>query len=82
MALSHPTININGTSPEQLYNDLETAREVLFTAMAAVKLTRPHPRDFMNNESFMKAVFEHANRHAAIENTHRELGELMEGLNR
>ena len=80
MALTFPTIHLNGTGRDSLVEGWETAWSACEAAMEALKQTAPNGRDFypQGPEALDKAVNEHRDRLRRIQSVQEELQALIE----
>lgn len=65
MSLEYPTIHLNGSCADTLYNDLKEAYQALETAIDKVRQTAPHGRDYYvkeDQDSFKNARIQYENR--------------------
>lgn len=79
MTVIAPTLNINGTAPEQLLEGYEKAFRALREVNAAMREIAPHGRDYQtvtDSDVYEKAREEHALRIVALNKIEREIIEL------
>jgi hypothetical protein len=76
--LIHPTINSNGTSPENLLKDLRMAIDAVTAAMDAMVEVTPNGRDYypQGPEVVWKARDQHFERVAKLDEVRAELLQL------
>ncbi len=80
MRLTKPTIHLNGTSAERLYNDLDEARRAARDLLRALEDCAPNARDYypQGADAFSRARMEHQVRIEAVRQIQYELNELHE----
>jgi len=80
MALTHPTIHLNGTGRDSLVEGWEAAWNAAEAAFEALKRTAPNGRDYYPQEpgALEKAIDEHRDRLRKIQAVQDELQELIE----
>ena len=79
MALTYPTIHLNGSGRDSLVNGWSAAWEAVGTAFEALKKTAPNGRDYYPQEpvALEKAVEEHRGRLQRLQAVQDELEELI-----
>lgn len=79
-----PTIHLNGTSRETLIDDYSKAAHAVSDAISALKGTEPNGRDYyvQREGALAKAQLEHVDRLQRLEDVHRELMQIWEGIDR
>ena len=82
MALSIPTIHVNGTSKRDLIHPLLAARESLEVALMKVAEACPNGRDYhlQGAGATQEALRQHNNRLHNIKAAYDELGEIAEAI--
>lgn len=82
MALTAPTIHLNGTSKESLLESVVTARESCRAFMKDLGELYPNARDYypQGADAIRKATEEHRRRFAALDAIHCELGDMAEAI--
>lgn len=78
-----PSINLNGTSADELCREIQEAHDALTKAREALANMTVHGRDHYvkaDKESFNKARAEHDTRFKRIDATLAELGEIHQGI--
>jgi hypothetical protein len=80
MALTHPTIHLNGSGRDSLVEGWEAAWSAAEAAFEALKRTAPNGRDFypQGPEALAKAIDEHRDRLRKIQAVQDELQELIQ----
>jgi len=75
-----PTIHINGTSKEQLFEDLSTALYALQGAREAVQAAAPNGRDYytQSGNALQQALAQHAERLRSLQTVYDELHAIAE----
>lgn len=78
LAAAKPTIHRNGSSKQQLMEDLLTAMQAIDEAIKAVRQTSPNGRDYypQGDDAFRTAGREHVERLKSLEKIKQELEEL------
>ena len=73
--LTFPSINLNGSSPDTLVDDLRTACVAMMDAIEAVARTVPNGRDYqtLGPDAFPAAQHEHAERMASLHAIQKDL---------
>jgi hypothetical protein len=77
--MTPPTIHLNGTSKQDLMDELEHANHALGKAYAALKCCAPNGRDYyvQGPEALAKATDEHMDRLRRVDGVRAEIGELL-----
>jgi hypothetical protein len=77
-----PTIHINGTSKEQLYEDLCNALYAVSAAREAVQAAAPNGRDYytQSGNALQQALAQHAERLRALQTVYDELEAIAEHI--
>jgi hypothetical protein len=75
-----PTIHLNGTSKEVLFEDLSNALYAVTLAMEAVQATAPHGRDYytQSGNALQQALAQHASRLHSLQTVYDELEAIAE----
>jgi hypothetical protein len=75
-----PTIHLNGTSKEELFNDLSNALYAIQLARECVQATAPHGRDYCtkSGNALQQALAQHASRLRALQTVYDELQAIAE----
>ena len=83
-ALAVPTVHLNGTSAEELMNQLRSAALAVQNAMNVLALAAPHGRDYypQNSNAINDAMEQHRSRMRRLSEVHTELFELHEAVYR
>lgn len=78
-----PTVNLNGTSRQELVKQQLDAWHALEAAMTAMKAAAPHGRDYQTDDAvtFRVARFEHGRRLQAIVTLMSEYQQMAEAIN-
>lgn len=78
MALTLPTVHINGTSREELQRQNREAWAAINAAITALNNAAPHARDYYveGEEAFRKAAAEHLTRKAKLLEVQKELTQI------
>ena len=79
--LAIPTANLNGTSKNQLVQNLCKAKGKIEEAREALSEVCPHMRDYSDNDTYQKARHEHNKRQEILENLSDELYGLAIRIN-
>lgn len=69
-----PTINLNGSSPDVLIDQLSDAVAAVRAALTAVAATRPHGRDYTG--MFTEALREHEERYRVLSGIDSDLSRI------
>lgn len=79
MTLSIPSIHLNGTSKNELLDQLQTAYSAVDAAMIAMSKAAPNGRDYypQGPDAIRKAVVEHSERLAKLAAVSRELETIV-----
>lgn len=74
-----PSLHLNGTSPDQLVEQLANAQRATSDAMLALEQAAPNSRDYylQGADAFKEAMMEHRVRLNKVSSVHDELTELM-----
>lgn len=82
MALSVPTVHLNGTSQTELLTQLTTAADAVRDAITAVQKACPNGRDYypQGRDATQEALRQHANRLHNLTAVRRELVEIAEAI--
>jgi len=82
MALSVPTVHLNGTSREELVTQLTEASNAVRDAITAVQKASPNGRDYypQGSGATQEALRQHANRLHNLTAVQRELVEIAEAI--
>lgn len=77
-AMMLPTIHLNGTSAEELFNQVLTAGHAVRDAVSALVKATPSARDYyvQGNGAFAVAIEEHGIRVEKLQSVYRELEAL------
>lgn len=77
-----PTVHLNGTSKDDLLEQVASAGDAVGRAIDALVLAQPNARDYypQGSDAFSMATREHLARLAALETVKRELYELLERI--
>lgn len=77
-----PSVHINGTPKQSLFDDNMTALEAIDAAMLAVQKAAPHGRDYyvQDGEAYKAALAEHTARITKLNSVRRELLQIVEHL--
>jgi hypothetical protein len=77
-----PSVHINGTPKQSLFDDNMTALEAIDAAMLAVQKAAPHGRDYyvQDGEAYKTALAEHTARISKLNTVRRELLQIVEHL--
>ena len=77
-----PTIHMNGTSAQALYNGYRAAGSAVRKAIEALEETAPNARDYYleGEDAFDRAVKEHAARVHALREVLKQTSMLAEGV--
>ncbi len=80
--LTLPTIHLNGTSANVLYEDLANALGAMRAAIMAVEATAPNGRDYypQGDRALAVAAYEHIDRIARLRSVVAELETLAEHI--
>ncbi|NBT35917.1 MAG: hypothetical protein EBT03_10355 [Betaproteobacteria bacterium] len=80
--MRHPTIHLNGTAAEVLYNLHCEAYDALRRALSALEAASPNGRDFypQGSHAIGEAMNEHGARVSRLLSVMRELDELRESI--
>jgi hypothetical protein len=80
--LVRPTVNINGTSRDELIRNLGDAAAAIGSALYALNKCAPHGRDYPDTAAFLMplAAAQHMRRASALTVIARELTDLAEGI--
>jgi len=75
-----PTIHLNGTSKEQLFEDLSTALYAVQAAKEAVQAAAPNGRDYytQSGNALQQALAQHAERLRSLQTVYDELHAIAE----
>lgn len=82
MALTLPTVHLNGTSRKDLIRDYETAMTAVHAAFTALQAAAPNGRDYypQGPDACGRAEDEHRARLGHLEAVHTELTEILMAL--
>lgn len=82
MALSVPTVHLNGTSREELLTQLTTAADAVRDAITALQKACPNGRDYypQGDGATQEARRQHANRLHHLTAVRSELVEIAEAI--
>jgi hypothetical protein len=82
MALSIPTIHLNGTSRESLASDLRNALHALEAAARALQHTCPNERDYypQGQGAITAAMRQHTGRMGKLYDVRQELSAIAEAI--
>lgn len=77
-----PTIHLNGTSRDDLLNEIDNAYHLLNDAYDALKRTAPNSRDYypQGANAMAAAEREHMGRMLKVDDVRRELQQLAEAI--
>ena len=80
--LTVPTVHLNGTSREALYEALATAAEAVYQAVEALQATYPNGRDYypQGSGALRQAEAEYQSRVERVSAVRAELMELMSAV--
>jgi hypothetical protein len=75
-----PTVHLNGTSKEQLFEDLFNALDAIRVAQEAIQKTAPNGRDYypQSGNALQQALAQHASRIRALDTVYDELHAIAE----
>jgi hypothetical protein len=78
--MTFPTVHLNGTSKNDLYEAYSEARHQIRLAIEAVANTCPNGRDYytQGDQVIYRALEEHEARLKQLEAVYEELGQLLE----
>lgn len=81
--LTAPRIHLNGTSKQELLEQLEAAYLALSNAILALSKAAPHGRDYypISDDAIVKATQEHRSRVDRIVSVQMELTQLADAIN-
>jgi hypothetical protein len=81
-ALAIPTVHLNGTSREELMQQLRTAIDAIDAAIDACQKAAPHGRDYypQGSEVIQTAMTQHYHRLNRLEDVRRELQVIGEAI--
>jgi hypothetical protein len=74
-----PTVHLNGSSRNVLIDQLHTAHQRLYEAIAALRHAGPHGRDYyvQGRHTISQLLAEHADRLQRLERVQDELGTIL-----
>ena len=79
-----PTLHLNGTSYDDLYEQADTAYNALYEAVTALRATEPHARDYYvrrhGGSDFVTAQNEYAERFARLSIVLMDMQSLRENI--
>ena len=80
--MEYPTIHLNGTSKQELIDQLCDACNALNDAASAIANTRPNGRDYyvQDDRNFPKALEEHSRRINLLISVRNELMQIAEHI--
>jgi hypothetical protein len=75
-----PCIHLNGTAPQDLRQDLQTATEALRHAVARLTAAMPNARDYyvLGADAPYKAISEHSSRMERLQVIYNEIEEIRD----
>lgn len=78
-----PVINLNGSSPKRMIEDILRTRRMVDMAMDALAAVNPHGRDYHTAPAgqYEKARAEHDARYNALQTVYEDLEKIAIGIN-